>query len=139
MQRPLNARGSRDGDIMAKHLSDFEHPPQLFLVSDAVRTQQTAELINTVLHAKIDLVPALYSAGSTDVEDLLHGLRDEVKSVAIVTHLPTIERCLWSSKTHNIEFFPTLAMARLEYIGRWESFRFHSAMVRKFVVPRSFR
>ena len=125
---------------MAKQLAKFEHPPETFLVSDALRTRQTAELINEFLQVEIELKPVLYSAGSSDVETLMQGLSEELTSVAIVTHLPTIERCLWACKTRNmIEFFPTLAMARLEHIGSWRNFNFRSAIVRKFVVPRSFR
>lgn len=140
MQRPLNPRGLRDGGIMAKQLAKFENPPQTFLVSDAMRTRQTAELINEILQAEVELVPALYSAGSADVEHLMQELEEDLASVAIVTHLPTIERCLWACKTRNmIEFFPTLAMACLEHTGTWQEFNLRSAIVRKFVVPRSFR
>lgn len=140
MERPLNPRGQRDGGIMSKQLAKFENPPQIFLVSDALRTRQTAELINEILQVEIELVPTLYSAGSADVEDLMREMREDVESVAIVTHLPTIERCLWACKTRNmVEFFPTLAMACLEHIGTWQEFNLRSAIVRKFVVPRSFR
>lgn len=140
MQRPLNPRGLRDGGIMAKQLAKFDNPPQTFLVSDALRTRQTAELINESLQVEIELVPALYSAGSADVEYLVRELKENVASVAVVTHLPTIERCLWACKTRNmIEFFPTLAMACLEHVGTWQEFNLRSAIVRKFVVPRSFR
>lgn len=140
MERPLNPRGQRDGGIMAKQLAKFENPPQAFLVSDALRTRQTAELINEILQVEIKLVSALYSAGSADVEYLMREMREDVESVAIVTHLPTIERCLWACKTRNmVEFFPTLAMACLEHTGTWQEFNLRSAIVRKFVVPRSFR
>ncbi len=140
MLRPLNPRGFRDGGIMAKQLAKFENPPEMFLVSDALRTRQTAELINENLQVEIELVPALYSAGSSEVEYLMQELEESVASVAVVTHLPTIERCLWACKTRNvIEFFPTLAMACLEHIGSWHEFNLRSAIVRKFVVPRSFR
>jgi phosphohistidine phosphatase len=140
MQRPLNPRGQRDGGIMAKQLAKFENPPQSFLVSDALRTRQTAELINEILQVEIELVPELYSANSTDVEYLIREMQEEVERVAIVTHLPTIERCIWACKTRNmIEFFPTLAMVCLEHIGPWKEFNLRSAIVRKFVVPRTFR
>lgn len=140
MERPLNPRGLRDGGMMAKQLAKFENPPEIFFVSNALRTRQTADLINEILQVEVELEPVLYSAGSSDVEALMQGLEEDLSSVAIVTHLPTIERCLWACKTRNmIEFFPTLAMARLEHIGTWQDFNFRSAIVRKFVVPRSFR
>ena len=140
MQRPLNERGERDGVVMSKQLANADHAPEKLLVSDALRTTLTAELVNAELQAEIELVPELYSANSSDVESLMWGLDDETTSVAIVTHLPTIERCLWARKNRKqVDFFPTLGMACLEYIGPWHSFNFRSTVVRDFMIPRSFR
>ena len=140
VQRPLNARGQRDGDLMSKQMPMVEHPPQKFLVSHSVRTTMTAELINAELQVDIEVVPELYSANSADVENLMWSLDEDLTSVAIVTHLPTIERCLWASKSRSkIDFFPTLGMACLEQTGPWRDFNFRSANVREFLIPRSFR
>lgn len=140
MQRPLIARGERDGVVMAKQLANAEHPPEKLLVSNALRTTRTADLVNAELQVDIELVPELYSANSSDVESLMWSMDEALCSVAIVTHLPTIERCLWASKNRKqIDLFPTLGMACLEYIGCWHSFNFRSTEVRDFMIPRSFR
>ena len=140
LERPLNDRGEQDGRVMAHQLELAEHPPTTFLVSHSVRTRRTAELINEGLGAKIELVPGLYSAGCSDVETLLSKLLDDTASVGIVTHLPTIDYCLrHSENSEEVQFFPTLGVCCLEYVGSWQKFGFQSTKVLSFMVPRSFR
>ena len=140
LERPLNRRGRRDGAVMAVQLAKEEHSPELFLTSHSLRTRQTTELVSADLDAQIEVVPELYMGRAEDVEDLVRGVDPSIASVAIVSHLPTIERCLWACKTRGrIELFPTLAMARLEHGSSWADFQFATATVHEFMIPRSFR
>ncbi len=140
MDRPLNKRGKRDGPIMAHVLGQSEYPPQLIYTSDAHRTTETAGLINQELGVEIILDHTLYSARTQDVASLLWEVDPRLHSVAVVTHLPTIESCAWASGNRSGPLrIPTLTMLCYGFEGGWQQVDFSSGELLKVYRPLEFR
>ena len=140
MDRPLSQRGRRDGVTMAQVLEKSENVPQMFFTSDSQRTRQTTELLNEVLRVPVAYTHDLYSAMYLEVEKLLQQIDESLSSVAVVSHLPTIESCIRATGDWPEEHaFPTLATVLYELTGRWEGITFAHAKLQQFFLPRMFR
>jgi phosphohistidine phosphatase len=96
--RDLAARGRSDADAAGAWLADEGFWPDLVLCSPAHRTRQTWHLVAIAMaQAKPDgtapevrYEQGLYDGGRTEVFDLLRGLSDDVHTVLIVGHNPTM-------------------------------------------------
>lgn len=98
--RNLTGRGRRQCAELAAHLAEggrAEALPPLVLCSSAARARQTAELVLEALGAvsKLQIEPALYQAGVADVLELVRLVDDDVPSVMVVGHNPTLEELMW--------------------------------------------
>jgi phosphohistidine phosphatase len=95
--------------------------PELVLCSSARRAVQTAELVVLELGAGVELMVerALYRADADDVIDRLRELGDDVASVMVVGHNPTLEHLALvllqpedaAGRSRLEQGFPTAALA----------------------------
>jgi phosphohistidine phosphatase len=96
--RDLALRGRNDAGAAGSWLADEGIWPDLVFCSPANRTRQTWQLADIALTqarpegsaAEVRYDDGLYSGGRTEVFDLLRALPDEVHTVLIVGHNPTI-------------------------------------------------
>jgi phosphohistidine phosphatase len=93
--RALTGKGRRQSAEVERFLEGHALPapkPTLVLSSSARRARQTAELVLPGLGPEADLVVdrRLYNADPDDVVDVLREVPDEVSSVMIVGHNPTL-------------------------------------------------
>lgn len=92
-QRPLNKRGKADLKFMAKRLKFFGVMPDLILSSPASRAKTTArEIAQTIGYEKSDIsyIDSLYESSYQTYRYILDSLSEEIDSVFIVAHNPTI-------------------------------------------------
>jgi phosphohistidine phosphatase len=97
-ERDLAERGRADADAAGAWLADEGLWPALVFCSPAARTRQTWQLAEIALtQAKpegpapeVRYEPGLYDGGRTEVFDLLRGVADDVRTVLIVGHNPTM-------------------------------------------------
>lgn len=144
MDRPLGDRGHSDGQTMSKIFATYPHKPQLWITSDALRTQQTVELLNCDLKTPIQLNHALYMATEFEVRGVLNGVDPEVSCVALTTHMPTIQRSATyfadeQSRAKLPSKYSTLCMLCFEISCLWEALDFGMASVVDTFLPRDFR
>ena len=93
LERPLNRRGSAAAEAMARRLLERQLVPDLLLVSPALRTRQTADIVarelslpaRRVLHEE-----ALYLASAADMLKVVHGTGPRVTHLLLVAHNPGI-------------------------------------------------
>ena len=138
--RPLSKRGRSDGETMANVLRLHPNRPQKFLTSISRRTQQTTELLNLQLQIEIEITQDLYMCSTGTVVSLVNLVDEEYDRVAVVTHSPTIDRCLWECENPpSIGSVPTLGMVLLRHEGNWREFRLRTAKFEQSYIPRSFR
>jgi phosphohistidine phosphatase len=123
--RPLTARGHRQGAALRARLPELaasERPlPTLVLCSTARRARQTAEEVLDGLGpgTRIELEPLLYTADAGAVVERLRLVPDEVVSVMVVGHNPTLHELCFDlvaaedevSRRRLDDGFPTAALA----------------------------
>ena len=123
--RPLAPRGKRQGAEVGRYVAgapvDGVPVPELVVCSSARRAVQTAELVVLELGAGVPLVAerALYEADPDDVIDRLRELGDDVASVMVVGHNPTLHHLALlllepedtAGRSRLEQRFPTAALA----------------------------
>jgi len=141
--RPLNARGERDGATMQAWLAEQEHPAQWIWTSDARRARSTAEFVRNGFAVAADhLVEAheLYLASPETMLDLVRRTPVEVTSVAVIAHNPGTTYLLNlladEPVTDNV---PTFGVARLDVPGVWHDLTPGSCKLDLFVSPKTLR
>ena len=139
-ERPLNARGERDGPKMARWLSTQTEPPDWLWSSDAARAQATAEFVREGFdldRARLHLNHDLYLASPETMRDVLRSTPQDISSVAMVAHNPGTTYLLNlltdSEVTDNV---PTFGTARLSYSGDWSQLSFGSCKLELFSAPK---
>lgn len=128
-ERPLAPRGRRDAPEVGAWLASLAPDgwvPTVVLCSDAVRTRQTTELLVAALVAAGGPAPqvtgsgALYQAGVHQVLDEIAQVPDDVATLLVVGHEPTMSATVALLTGQRLRF-PTAGVARVELAGGWSS------------------
>ncbi len=121
-ERPLNARGERDGPRMGELIRSHRLTPDVIISSDATRARSTAEAAAEAAGytGKILLENLLYGAGAADIIAVLRTVSEAGASIVlIVGHNPGLEQ-LVTELTGEDEDLPTAALAQILLpIERW--------------------
>ena len=145
-QRPINARGRRDALSAGVWLRD--HADELIvgtceaIVSDAVRTQQTWELVSRHLPGvKAVIEPRIYNADASRVDERLR--ESSAQTVIVVGHNPAMHDTVLTftgadplGLASSLAWkFPTCAIAVLDFSGAG-GFVEHGAALAAVRLPR---
>ena len=89
--RPLNDKGLRDGEAMAKYLSSLEVTVDSIVSSSAKRALTTAKFYADTILTAGDLVEmdVIYEAEERDMMQIIKQASNEVNSLMLVGHNPT--------------------------------------------------
>ena len=93
LERPLNRRGTAAAEAMARRLLELQLVPDLVLVSPALRTRQTAEIVARELSLparRLIHEEALYLASAADLLKVVHGTGPRVSHLLLVAHNPGV-------------------------------------------------
>ena len=99
--RPLTTRGRSDADAAGAWLADEDLRPDLVICSPATRTRQTWHGVAVALAQadpeagaapEVHYDQSLYDGGRTEMIDLLRGVADDVRTVLVVAHNPTVSQ-----------------------------------------------
>jgi phosphohistidine phosphatase len=137
-ERPLAPRGEKAAVRIAEHVSAAGIAPELVLCSTALRARQTLAALLSVLpgEAEIRIEDWLYGAGVTDVLARLREVDEDVGSVLVVGHNPTLHELalVLTGREDALERFPTGALASVTVTTSWAELA--GAELAGFVVPR---
>lgn len=87
--RELTAKGIKEAEEAAAFLKKYKIDK--ILVSNAVRTIQTGEIIrNKINSAKLEICPELYASTSEDIIELISQQEDQNRHILIIAHNPDI-------------------------------------------------
>jgi phosphohistidine phosphatase len=97
-ERRLTTRGESDADAAGSWLADQRLRPGLVLCSAARRTRQTWQGVSVALaqadpdagSPEVHYEQSLYDGGRTEVIDLLRAVPDQVRTVLVIGHNPTM-------------------------------------------------
>lgn len=120
--RPLKKRGSGDAKNMAERLMATRLLPDLVLSSSALRTRQTAEIVNSCFHlSKIAFLDNFYLAQPETILNFLAEMEDTLQRIMVIGHNPCLE-LLISLLTGEHQRFPTAAVAVIDLdISNWQN------------------
>lgn len=92
--RPLALVGRRQCSAVGARMAASGLLPEHVLVSSAVRTRQTWELVRTALGdipaPEVDVTDRVYDAGPLDVIELARGIDERVATLLVIGHEPTM-------------------------------------------------
>jgi len=118
--RVLTDRGHRDAALMGRLLAEAGLSPDLVLVSDAKRTQETWEDMSPAFpQAEVDIDRTLYLASAERLSHLVDANRDAAACLMIIGHNPGLHElaAIFAGRSHGPAFellmqtFPTGAAA----------------------------
>ena len=95
-ERPLNERGCRDAPLIGHRVAALGLPLDAVVSSDAVRAEQTAELVNDVLQLPRSTTPALYHASVDDWQSVVATFDNDWNGVLAVAHNPGVSDLLFA-------------------------------------------
>jgi phosphohistidine phosphatase len=144
--RPLAPRGWRAVKALAEHVRSAGIEPALVLCSSSRRTRETLDGLG--LGGEHMIEPDLYGASCQDVLERLHRVPDEVASVMVVGHNPTLQSLVLRLAAAEAtadgpslgevrRTFPTGALATLTFDGSWAELSPGTARLVAYVRPKS--
>lgn len=146
--RRLNGRGREDAGAMGSYMARHKLRPDIAMVSTAVRTRETWELLSE----RLDGAPAaalderLYDATTESILEAARETGPGVKSLLLVGHNPGLHdlaRHLIASgdveaRERLNEGLPTSGLVVIDFAGSaWRKLGPHGGRLERFVSPRS--
>ena len=142
-ERPLAARGIREAALAGDWLRANTPQIDAVLCSSAVRTRQTLE--RTAVDAPVSHLDVLYGASPGTVIDEVNKVSDEVSTLLVVGHEPTMSHLALglagpgsdrAAAEQIARKYPTSAIAVLQVPGSWADLGLSGAELRSFHIPR---
>ena len=147
-ERPLAARGREAAPVMGAFMRLERYVPDKVLVSTAVRTQETYQLLNATLKGPAPiLTKAIYEADWRDLLGLCHNMETECRALMLVGHNPGLAdfsaHLVDASKSNEDAMdsmrgkYPTTCLAIFDFdIASWSEMEPRKGILRQFVTPK---
>ncbi|HEY0216224.1 MAG TPA: histidine phosphatase family protein [Cellulomonas sp.] len=145
--RPLALAGRRQASGVGASLHEAGLVPDLVLVSSAVRTRQTWDLVRAGLGLSPEVARIsddVYDAGVRSLLELLHDVPAEVRTLLVVGHEPTVSQTAAAlagpgsdeaSVTRVRVGVPTATYSVLDVPGGWAALQPDAARLQRVVAP----
>ncbi len=118
IERPLTEKGIYNTKKIITELSKKNISIDLLICSQAKRAYDTAKLLATGLNypvEKIILSKGIYQVGTDDIFNLIFGIKDNVDSLMIVGHNPTLTQFANLFLEEMIELLPTSGIISINF------------------------
>ena len=140
-ERPLNARGQRDGPLMAAFLNAHKSLPEIIISSPAQRAQSTAAFVaqERAFGGELRLDDRVYLASASMLMEVVQGLPDAVSMALLVGHNPSMEDLVELLCGGRVRM-PTAAIASMQvFVPSWSEVRAGAATLQWLVRPKLLR
>jgi phosphohistidine phosphatase len=145
--RPLAKRGREAAPRIAHEMMRRGWQPDHAIISPALRTRQTWELVAAAFPHGIscDFLPAIYEAPAARILEAVRSAPEDATCLLVVGHNPGLEElaALIASRESDDEGmarlsakFPTAAIARFSFGGPWQALGPGTAILKAFVTPK---
>lgn len=139
--RPLSQRGINDATIIAKDLKKESLNPDALLVSDAVRTKMTAEIIVSQLSINKDLVRFshdLYDFSGHNLVQIIKSCNKDFNELMVFGHNHAVTAFVNNYGSKYIENVPTCGVVIIDFdIDNWNDLKKGKTL--KTIFPKDFR
>lgn len=137
IDRPLNTRGKRDVPEMARRLQKAAENIELVVSSPAVRAQEIAKSVATVVHAPLEVIEGFYTFSLNALLRALSELPSVYTRIAVVGHNPAITEVANYLAGESIINIPTSGVVALDcHIDGWSSLQAGSCVMDYFDYPK---
>jgi phosphohistidine phosphatase len=146
--RPLTEGGRRSATLIGQAMRKAGLAPDVVLVSSALRTQQTFEVLEATglwdEWPNMDTLPALYMASRTQIREILRELQETVRSVLVIGHNPGLHELALSLAGKIIanpelarlsEGYPTASFVEFLITPPWRRLDTGAATLQRFLRP----
>jgi len=125
IKRELTERGKKDADRISVELAKQKITPDLFISSPANRTRQTAEIFAKNLNYPVDSIryeKKLFTGKTPEnFLKMLQDLTEEINSVIIFGHNPTVYYYMNYLLRHFVDDVPTCSTVAIDYdVSSWK-------------------
>jgi phosphohistidine phosphatase len=144
-ERPLNERGLRATQTVARHIRDCGIRPELVVCSSALRTRETLAGVAAGFGEpapRIEIEDELYDTTAGSMLERVHAIPEDVSSAMLIAHNPSTHdlAVLLAGSGEQLERmagkFPTAALATLAATGAWADLNPGVALLEAFVTPK---
>jgi phosphohistidine phosphatase len=147
IDRPLAHRGREAAPLMGAYLKDEQLLPDLALVSSAVRTRQTWDLVQPAF-GKVEarFEPRIYEAPAERLLAVLREVEPAVHTLLMVGHNPGFADLARALVGHGdryafarmVQKYPTAGLAIIDFdVENWTGVRPAAGRLERFVTPKS--
>jgi len=140
IERPLKARGKKDGPLMGKVLKSLKLLPDRIVSSPAARAFSSAQLIARVLdfeESQIVTEQGIYFEGPERLMEIVREQPDSAKLIFLLGHNPDLTRVANHFANQRIDNVPTTGVACVDFnINRWAEASWDNGTVRFFDYPK---
>ena len=137
--RILNERGLRDAPLMGEKLKSSFMKPEKIICSTAQRAKETAHLIGQKWfpEGKIEFMQRLYESYPSDVLNILNSIPQDIQSVALFFHNPTITLLANMLGILDLPNIPTCGVVVLHCDKKdWQSVEIGNCSLENFEYPK---
>lgn len=146
-ERPLSSRGLKAAPRMGRELAARDWLPDRALVSPAVRTHATWDLVAAQWPAQpsVTFPETLYDATPEEMLGELRRTAEAVETLLVIAHNPGLQQFAdgiaggtsdQKALARLREKFPTAALARLVFDGKWRDLNFDGARLTHCLRPK---
>ena len=149
--RPLAARGHRAAPLIGTYMRKMGYHPARIVCSDAQRARDTLDLVMPMLTAPgaarppVEIAPILYDGDATDLLTLVKRQNEEILSLMLIGHNPTLEDAAGQLIGDDPgpfacalrEKYPTAGLSVFSLSGSWADMAPHTVSLSDFAVPRA--
>lgn len=145
--RPLAKRGLQAGPVMGNHMAREGLLPDLAIVSTALRTRQSWELVQPGLGEPVLKFDArIYEAPTGAILDVIRETAGDIMTLLLVGHNPglqelavaLISKANGNDLTRLQEKYPTGGLAVIDFdVADWTRLNAGAGKLERFVTPRT--
>ena len=137
--RPLSTRGIQDAELMGNYFKAKKIGLDVIISSPSKRTKETLDHFFSSNISEIEYEKSLYHAHLEDVLEVITSSLEEIDTIMIVGHNPSMHEVTEFLSGDFLPKYPTCGLASLTYEGEWKSVRSNSCELDSFKMPRELR
>ena len=139
VDRPLSTRGIQDADLMGNFFKSKRRGLDLVVSSPSRRTKETLNHFFNKTTQNIIFDETIYHSSEQNIYSVLKHIEEDIKSLMIVGHNPSMHEFSESFSGQFIEKFSTCGLASFEFDDEWANVCEDSGTLIEFKIPSELR
>ena len=139
VDRPLSTRGIQDADLMGNFFKSKRRGLDLVVSSPSRRTKETLNHFFNKTTQNIIFDETIYHSSEQNIYSVLKYVEEDIKSLMIVGHNPSMHEFSESFSGQFIEKFSTCGLASFEFDDEWSNVCEDSGTLIEFKIPSELR